>query len=244
MLGEILQRVVTEWAGERGWVDVPVCILERPADESHGDYATPVCMQTAKTAKQAPRALAEELRDRLLADVRLARLVDDVQIAGPGFINFRLSSAAYGDVMRAMLERGEDIGRSERRERPRINLEFVSVNPNGPLHVGHGRYAAYGDSLKRLLVFSGANVSTEFYINDYGRQMDRFGRSIAARYAQSFGLDVPVPGDGYQGEYVAEIAAQVKASIGERYVEILGTVVGRDEGEPRTGAVDAPPIRR
>ncbi len=219
-----------------------MCILERPADESHGDYATPVCMQTAKTAKQAPRALAEELRDRLLADAQLARLVDEVQIAGPGFINFRLSSAAYGDVMRAMLERGEKIGSGEQQDRPRINLEFVSVNPNGPLHVGHGRYAAYGDSLKRLLVFSGANVSTEFYVNDYGRQMDRFGRSIAARYAQSFGLDVPVPRDGYQGEYVAEIAAQVRASIGDHYVEILETVVGHDKGVLRAGDVDTPDV--
>ncbi len=133
------------------------------------------------------------------------------------------------------LRRGEAVGSGERRETPRINLEFVSVNPNGPLHVGHGRYAAYGDALKRLLVFSGANVATEFYINDHGRQMDRFGRSIAARYAQSFGVDLPVPADGYQGEYVGEIAVDIRAEIGDRYVESLKRAVGAG-CEPQTAA--------
>lgn len=226
MLGELLQRVVTEWAGARGWTEVPVCILERPAEEAHGDYATPICLQTARTAKEPPRELAEDLRTRLLEDTKLARLVDDVQIAGPGFLNFTLSHVAYAEVMREMLESGDSIGVQQCRESPRVNLEFVSVNPNGPLHVGHGRYAAYGDSLKRLLVFSGASVSTEFYINDYGRQMDRFGRSIAARYGQSFGLDLPVPADGYQGEYVAEVAAGLRTEIGDRFVEALRVAVG------------------
>ena len=114
-----------------------------------------------------------------------------------------------------MLAEGDEIGRGERATHPRVNLEFVSVNPNGPLHVGHGRYAAYGDALHRLMAFSGANVSTEFYINDYGRQMDRFGRSVAARYAQSFGVDLPVPADGYQGEYVKDVAATIRAEVGD-----------------------------
>jgi arginyl-tRNA synthetase len=123
--------------------------------------------------------------------------------------------------MRGMLAEGEGIGRGPERSHPRVNLEFVSVNPNGPLHVGHGRYAAYGDALPRLLAFSGATVSTEFYINDYGRQMDRFGRSIAARYAQSLGLDLAVPADGYQGEYVKDIAAAIKRECGDRYIAAL-----------------------
>jgi len=241
VLGELLQRVVSEWAGARGWTEVPVCILERPAEEAHGDYATPVCLQTARTAKQAPRELAEDLRKRLLEDSRLAQLVDDVQIAGPGFLNFTLSNLAYVDVMREMLERGDRIGARQVRESPRVNLEFVSVNPNGPLHVGHGRYAAYGDSLKRLLEFSGANVSTEFYINDYGRQMDRFGRSIAARYAQSFGLDVAVPADGYQGDYVVRIAEGTRQKIGDRYVDALRSVEGVGRGRVASAAADAQP---
>jgi arginyl-tRNA synthetase len=239
VLTELLQRVVGEWTAEKGWADVPACTLERPADEAHGDYATPVCMQMAGVAKQAPRKLAEELRERLLADPQVSRLVDDIQVAGPGFVNFTLSAAAYVEAMTQMLAQGAGIGSGEVRPRPRVNLEFVSVNPNGPLHVGHGRYAAYGDSLKRLLAFSGTNISTEFYINDFGRQMDRFGRSVAARYAQSFGLDVPVPHDGYQGAYVADIAAGIKAEVGDRYVAALSLAAVKDRGRVDERALSA-----
>jgi arginyl-tRNA synthetase len=226
LLGGLVDRVVSEWAAERGWAEAPVCLLERPADEAHGDYATPVCMQMGKIVGERPRTLAEELRERLLADAGVSALVDRIEVAGPGFLNFTLGASAYASVMKEMLDRGEAIGGGTERSLPRVNLEFVSVNPNGPLHVGHGRYAAYGDSLKRLLKFSGMNLATEFYINDYGRQMDRFGRSVAARYAQSFGLDVPVPADGYQGDYVADIAAGLRDQAGDRYVEALKRVEG------------------
>ncbi len=120
-----------------------------------------------------------------------------------------------------MLAAGEDFGHGADRPHPRVNLEFVSVNPNGPLRAGHGRYAAYGDALQRLLKFSGMNVATEFYINDYGRQMDRFGRSVAARYAQSFGVNLSLPRDGYHGEYVKTIATDIRAEVDDRYLEIL-----------------------
>ena len=203
MLVERVRKTIEEWAAEEGWDDLPVCELERPAQEAHGDYATPFCMQAAKSLRQPPRALAERLRERVLADPELSGLVEKVEIAGPGFLNFTLSSRAFTQAVAQMLEEGETIGAGAAKPHPRVNLEFVSVNPNGPLHVGHGRYAAYGDALKRLLRFSGYDVATEFYINDYGRQMDRFGRSVAARYAQSFGVDLPVPSDGYQGDYVA-----------------------------------------
>ncbi len=221
MLAEHVRRVVSEWASEQGYTDVPTCELARPSEEAHGDYATPLCMQMAKVARQVPRALAEQLRLRLLDDAELARLVDTIEVAGPGFLNFTLSSAAYAEAMMEMLEQGDAVGRGPARAHPRVNLEFVSVNPNGPLHVGHGRYAAYGDSLHRLLAFSGLNVSSEFYINDFGRQMDRFGRSVAARYAQSFAVDLPVPGDGYQGDYVKDVATAIRAEVDERYVEAL-----------------------
>ena len=211
-------------------------------------WSVPLTSHTATTRRRyacrprrrsswRPGRWPRSLRERLLADPQVARLVDDIQVAGPGFINFTLSADAYVDVMREMLARGEAIGGGARRETPRINLEFVSVNPNGPLHVGHGRYAAYGDALKRLLVFSGGNVATEFYVNDYGRQMDRFGRSIAARYAQSFGLDLPVPGDGYQGDYVAGIAASLRNKVGDRYVEALKLAVGTVQDKSTVGAV-------
>jgi arginyl-tRNA synthetase len=242
MLGEEVRRVVAEWVDERGWTGIPPCLLERPADEAHGDYATPICMQMAKIVGEAPRALAEELQERLVADPILGALVDDIQVAGPGFVNLTLGTGAYSAVMREMLALGEGIGRGPVRKTPRVNLEFVSVNPNGPLHVGHGRYAAYGDSLKRLLRFSGVDVATEFYVNDHGRQMDRFGMSIAARYAQSFGLDLPVPTDGYQGEYVADIAKSLRTQAGDRYVDVLRLAVptgGTRDSLPVSGVVDA-----
>ena len=221
VIAERVQRVIKEWCAEQGWTDAPVCLVERPAEETHGDYATPFCMQASKIARQSPRALAEQLSARLLADPDVARVVETVKVAGPGFINFTLSSTAYAEAMRMMLAEGDDIGRGEHHPHPRVNVEFVSVNPNGPLHVGHGRYAAYGDALQRLMKFSGVNLATEFYINDYGRQMDRFGRSIAARYAQSFGVDLPVPPEGYLGVYVVDIATAARAEVGDRYLEAL-----------------------
>jgi arginyl-tRNA synthetase len=242
VLTELVQRAVAEWTTEQGWKDVPACTLERPVDEAHGDYATPICMQMAGVVGRSPRKLAEELRGRLLADAQVTRMVDDIEVAGPGFLNFTLSAGAYVEAVIQMLGQGPEIGRGAAQSGPRVNLEFVSVNPNGPLHVGHGRYAAYGDSLKRLLAFSGMNIATEFYINDYGRQMDRFGRSVAARYAQSFGLDLPVPHDGYQGSYVAEIAAAVRAEAGDRYVAALEPVAAVHKRAPQeakgAGAVD------
>lgn len=221
MLVKQIRKVVEEWATENGWEGAPVCELERPAQEAHGDYATPYCMQVAKSLRQSPRALAEQLRERLLDDPVLSALVEKVDIAGPGFLNFTLSAKAFTQAMRQMLEEGDRIGAGPVGEHPRINLEFVSVNPNGPLHAGHGRYAAYGDALRRLLVFGGYKVATEFYINDFGRQMDRFGCSVAARYAQSFGVDLPVPEDGYHGDYVVDVATTVRKEAGDRWLPVL-----------------------
>jgi len=232
VLVERLRTIVGEWAAEQGWQEVALCQLERPAEQAHGDYATPLCMQLTKTARRSPRALAEELSERLQKDPEIARLVEKIEIAGPGFLNFTLSPQAYAEVMTRMLAEGANIGGAEIRPRPRVNLEFVSVNPNGPLHVGHGRYAAYGDALRRLLTYSGACVSTEFYINDFGRQMDRFARSIAARYAQSFDIDLVVPTDGYQGDYVKDVAADVRDEVGDFWVVTLKRVAESHAAEP------------
>lgn len=244
MISERVQRVVADWAEARGLKDVPVCQLERPAEEAYGDYATPMCMQVAKKAGAPPRVLAEELRERLLAAPPVREVVEDIQVAGPGFLNFYLSPFAYAQAVREMLAEGDLIGKGADKPYPRINLEFVSVNPNGPLHVGHGRYAAYGDSLQRLLKYSGHTLSTEYYINDYGRQMDRFGRSVAARYAQSFGVELPVPEDGYQGEYVKDIALALRAEVGDKYLGVLEEVAaalskaGESSVSPTVSAVD------
>ncbi len=244
MLVERVRKIIVEWAAAEGWDDLPVCELERPAQEAHGDYATPFCMQMAKVVHQPPRALAERLRERLLADPELASLVDKIDVAGPGFINFTLSGQAFVRAMEQLLMEGDRVGSGAPKEHPRVNLEFVSVNPNGPLHVGHGRYAAYGDALSRLLRFSGHDVATEFYINDFGRQMDRFGRSVAARYAQSFGVDLPVPDDGYQGDYVKDVAAVVREEVGDRWVSALALAAealraSAAEATPRSGGSGA-----
>ena len=236
MLAERVRKVVEEWAQEEGWPEVPACSLERPAEQAHGDYATPLCMGLAKTARKPPRALAAQFRERLLQDAELSLLVEKIEIAGPGYLNFTLSPRAYAQVMTQMLAEGDQIGGSETRPHPRMNLEFVSVNPNGPLHVGHGRYAAYGDALHRLMAFSGVNVEAEFYINDFGRQMDRFGKSVAARYAQSFGVDLAVPADGYQGEYVNDVAAAVRKESGNRWVEALRSVAAAQAGQAAPAA--------
>ncbi len=222
MLHDRLGRIIDEWLAEKELQGAPTFVLERPADEAHGDYATPFCMQLARTARRPPRELAAELRERILADKDMAELVAQVDIAGPGFLNLTLSARALITAARELLAEGEEVGRGSRREALYINLEYVSVNPNGPLHVGHGRYAAYGDALARLLAYSGHQVVPEFYINDYGRQMEMFGRSVAARYAQSFGLDVSVPEDGYQGEYVKDVATHIREEVGDRWVEALG----------------------
>src|SRR5660398_231564 len=178
-------------------------------------------MQLAKTARRAPRQLAEELKARLEADAEATALVEAVGIAGPGFLNFRLRSDAFVKMASDLLEQGDSVGAGRREEPRNILLEYVSVNPNGPLHVGHARYAAYGNALDRILRFSGYDVSTEFYVNDYGRQMEMFARSIAARYAQLLGLEIDVPDEGYQGEYVREIAERVREQYGDRWLERL-----------------------
>lgn len=221
MLAEHVGQVVAEWIGEKGWKDVPAFGLERPADDAHGDYATNFCMQLARIAKAAPRGLAEELRERLLSTPTLQPYLDAVEIAGPGFVNFRLSRTAFVEAAGGLLAVGEEVGRGTRSQPLHINLEYVSVNPNGPLHVGHGRYAAYGNALHRLLAFSGHQVTAEFYINDFGRQMEMFGLSVAARYAQSFGLDLPVPEEGYQGAYVGDVAASIRAEVGDTWLAVL-----------------------
>jgi arginyl-tRNA synthetase len=221
LLDNTVGRVVDSWVRENGWTDTPELILERPADQSHGDLAIPFCLQLARSARRPPRALAEELAGRLLADPELKRSLESAEVAGPGFVNLTLSHEAYVDGVRGLVAAGDDVGRGTREAPLRILLEYVSVNPNGPLHVGHGRYAAYGNTLDRLLAYSGHQVTTEFYINDYGRQMEMFGRSVAARYAQALGLDLDVPEDGYQGDYVRAIAAAIIDEVGDRWLADL-----------------------
>ena len=180
--------------------DVPEPKVERPRQREHGDWATNVAMQLGKKAGTTPRALAETLAARL----RAADGIAEVDVAGPGFLNIRLAAGAAGELARTVLTQGADYGRGDALAGEVMNLEFVSANPTGPLHIGHTRWAALGDALVRLLRAAGARVTPEYYVNDAGAQMDKFGASILAR---AEGTEVPE--DGYHGAYVSELAAQV-----------------------------------
>ncbi|MBE0429777.1 MAG: arginine--tRNA ligase [Thermoleophilia bacterium] len=194
-------------------------LIERPAARGHGDLATNLAMIAAGAVRRPPRELAAELADDARQATELAGHIETVEIAGPGFINFTLSNKSLLGAAREALAAGEGFGAGTAPKPEKILLEFVSANPTGQLHAGHARYAAYGDSLRRILSFAGHDVTTEFYINDYGSQMDLFGRSLASRYAQELGRDVPFPDKGYLGDYPVHLAMRIIAEAGDRYLE-------------------------
>ena len=182
---------------------IPVTIpLERPKNRDHGDYATSVALQLAKPAGMSPRAVAELLRSDLLA----LDSVSAVEIAGPGFINITLNRSSQAELVRTILSSAQHYGIGNALNGVAINLEFISANPTGPLHLGHTRWAAVGDALGRVLTAAGAQVTREFYINDRGNQMDLFGKSVEAA-----ALGLPIPEDGYQGGYINDLADVVVA---------------------------------
>ncbi|MFF0388597.1 arginine--tRNA ligase [Kitasatospora sp. NPDC004615] len=186
-------------------VDVPAHVtVERPKNRDHGDYATNVALQLAKPAGKPPRAVAEILSARLREIAGVAK----VDIAGPGFLNITLDAATQGELARTIVEAGEAYGRNDALKGLNINLEFVSANPTGPIHIGGVRWAAVGDSLARVLKASGAEVATEYYLNDAGVQITKFAKSLkAAANGQ------PVPEDGYVGEYIVDIAKAVTDGV-------------------------------
>ena len=198
-------RAAVQAAVDVGDLDVAVpddVRVERPRVKEHGDYATSVALQLAKSAGRRPREVAEAVAARL----READGISVVDVAGPGFLNITLDSAAQGELARTVVEAGEGYGRSSAMAGHNINLEFVSANPTGPIHLGGTRWAAVGDALGRIFQANGATVAREYYFNDHGVQIDRFARSLLAR-AQG----KPLPEDGYGGEYIEEIAADVVA---------------------------------
>ena len=176
--------------------------LERPKNREHGDYATSVALQLAKVAGKNPREVAQIILDQLKGVDSISAL----EIAGPGFINITLHRASQAELISTIIKTGKEFGHGSALAGVRINLEFISANPTGPLHLGHTRWAAVGDALGRVLSAAGAKVTREFYINDRGNQMDLFGASVEAA-----ALGNPIPTDGYQGEYIADLAAHVIA---------------------------------
>jgi arginyl-tRNA synthetase len=184
--------------------DLPATItLERPKNRDHGDYATSIALQLAKAAGKNPREIATILQSAISSIAGVTK----VDIAGPGFINITLNRASQAELVRTILSNKKEYGRSAGLTGVKINLEFISANPTGPLHLGHTRWAAVGDALGRVLSAAGAQVTREFYINDRGRQMDLFGQSV-----QAAALGTPIPEDGYQGNYIADLAKEVLAA--------------------------------
>ena len=174
--------------------------LERPKNRDHGDYATSIALALAKSAGKPPRQIAEIITTSLKSN----EIIERIEIAGPGFINITLVKASQGAVVNAIYAQGDKFGEVKILSGVKINLEFISANPTGPLHLGHTRWAAVGDALARVLIAGGAKVAREFYINDRGNQMDLFGASLAA---SALGQDKPE--DGYQGEYIDELAQEI-----------------------------------
>ncbi len=187
--------------------------IENSRDPRHGDYACNIALTLAKAAGRKPRELAEALVSALPD----SPLVEKVEIAGPGFINFFMTAAAFQNVVKAVLEAGEAYGRSTIGNDKKVQVEFVSANPTGPLHVGHGRGAAYGAAVADLLAAAGFQVHREYYVNDAGRQMDILATSVWLRYLENCGEQIDFPCNGYRGDYIREIARKLQQRYGNHF---------------------------
>jgi len=213
---EAIRAALILAASKLGAPDVEVA-LERPRDPNHGDLATNLALTLAKTLGQKPRAIAE----RLVANLELsATVIRKTEIAGPGFINFFLVESQVVGVLPSILAAGASYGRSDVGQNKKINVEFVSANPTGPLHVGHGRGAALGDGISALLEWTGWQVTREFYVNDAGGQIDKLARSLWARVQEAVGRAAAIPEGGYHGEYLTELAQDVLKKEGKGFADL------------------------
>ncbi|MGE7664413.1 arginine--tRNA ligase [Ureibacillus composti] len=190
--------------------------IETPKDKANGDFATNLAMQLTKLAKKPPRAIAEAILENIETD---GTSIEKVEIAGPGFINITVKKDFLADVVKAVKEQGENYGRSNTGNSEKVQVEFVSANPTGDLHLGHARGAAYGDSLCNVLDFAGFDVSREYYINDAGNQINNLAYSLEARYKQALGLEAEMPEDGYHGADIIEIAKKLVDEFGNSILE-------------------------
>ncbi len=215
MAEEAIRGAVRAVLADMGVAD-PEVHLERPRDPDHGDLASNVAMTLAGQLRRAPRQIAQEIADAL--DLQAAG-VTAVEVAGPGFLNFRLASGAVASVLDDIVEADERWGRTDGGEGRPVMVEFVSANPTGPLHLGHGRQAALADALSELLTWTGWSVHREYYYNDSGAQMDKLARSVQARYQERFGREGVIPEGGYQGAYVGEIAEALAERDGDRWLD-------------------------
>jgi arginyl-tRNA synthetase len=206
-------------AGQIPAVALPPPSVERPARPEHGDYASNLPLRLARSARQSPMQIAETIAKHLPAHAAIG----EVSVAPPGFVNIRLAGAWLAEQVNTVLSLGDAFARSKLGAGRRVQIEFVSANPTGPLHVGNGRWASIGDSLARTLSAAGYDVEKEYLVNDAGTQAQVFGDTVFARYQQLFGREVEIPPGGYPGEYVSDLASQIKDEIGDRFVDYPST---------------------
>ena len=215
-IADALSRIVGETMPST--IDMVPVEVERPRDRAHGDYATNAALALAKHARRNPRELARTFADALVA--ALPDVVESADVAGPGFVNVRVVQSARQAVVRAILHAKDNFGKSDALASQRIIVEFVSANPTGPLHVGHGRQAALGDAISNLLEAQGAQVSREFYYNDAGQQIENLAVSVRARAHEILGESGAFPEDGYRGDYIRELAQRYLDEIGRDLSDI------------------------
>lgn len=228
-MNEYLKRIITE-ALRRLYpeLEIPEIHLEKPRIAEHGDLATNVAMTLAKPLRKPPRGIAEALVNELKYD---ESQLESVDLAGPGFINFKFSPNWLYGALGEVFEKGESYGKGTLLEGKRYQVEFVSANPTGPLTVGHGRNAVLGDTVARLFEWAGASVAREYYFNNAGRQMRVLGNSVSVRYQQQLGQDVDFPDGGYEGEYIRDIAAKMIEEHGDAYMSDPENVIFKETAE-------------
>ncbi len=212
---EIKEAVIR--SGVATEADVPSVILETPKDKAHGDYSTNVAMQLARVAKKAPRMIAEDIVRHFNGE---AVFVQKVDIAGPGFINFYMDNRYLTELVPTILQAGDAYGETNVGNGQKVQVEFVSANPTGSLHLGHARGAAVGDSLCNILKKAGFDVTREYYINDAGNQIANLAKSVEARYFQALGIDKDMPEDGYFGEDIIELGKKLAEEHGDKFVAL------------------------
>jgi arginyl-tRNA synthetase len=217
-IAELVHHAIQE-AQKKGILpafDIPKIPVERPKQEGHGDFATPVCLQLASLARMAPVRIAQAIVEHLAHPDYL----DSVEVAGPGYMNFVLSTRWLAQQVEVILRAGDRYGDIDLGKRRKVQVEFISANPTGPLHIGSGRNAVVGDVLANVLVAAGYDVQREYYVNDAGTQMGLFAESLYARYAQALGQDEPMPEGGYQGSYMVEMGQRAAREYGRQFLDM------------------------
>ncbi len=211
---EGLKQVINEIVDEP--IDESMVMIEIPKDNTKGDYSSNIAMRLTKIMKQNPQVIASQFVEKL---PNYCPSLESVEVAGPGFLNFWIKGDQLAQIIKTILDKGDNYGKNNSGQNEKVLIEWISVNPTGPLHIGHARSTAWGDVVCRLMEASGYDVLREYYINDAGNQIDNLALSLIARYKESMGLDFELPQDGYHGEDVMEIALEIKEEFGEDLLE-------------------------